>query len=35
MNERLLAIGGTIHPPLARRSWWGGALRWIRARLWN
>ena len=32
MNETLLAIGGTIHPPLSRRSWWKRVLRWLRAR---
>jgi len=29
-NPDLLAIGGTIHPPLSRRSWWDRFMRWLR-----
>jgi hypothetical protein len=33
MHETLLAIGGTIHPPIARRSWWHRVCRWLRAHI--
>jgi hypothetical protein len=31
MRDDLLAIGGTIHPPLSRRSVWRKVWRWLAA----
>lgn len=35
MRDDLLAIGGTIHPPLSRRSWWRRVCRWMRNQINN